>query len=125
MNLSYPEGSSINDCIQDDIYDEVAFKLKYPTVDDIVQQVVDLDQDVVLSKIDISRAFCNLRLDPIDYDVMGLSWKNKSFIDVSIPMEAKTSSALCQRTTDVLRHIMTSKGVQLYNYIDDVICIHK
>ena len=40
-------------------------------------------------------------------------------------MGMKTGSALCQCVTDVLRHIMKSKNVQLYNYIDDVICVHK
>ena len=34
-------------------------------------------------------------------------------------MGMKTGSALCQRTTNVIRHIMTS------NYIDDIICVHK
>ena len=40
-------------------------------------------------------------------------------------MGLKIRSALCQRTTDVIRHIMPSQGVATYNYIDDVICIHK
>ena len=40
-------------------------------------------------------------------------------------MGMKTGSALCQRVTGVLRHIMKSKNVKLFNYIDDVICVHK
>ena len=48
-----------------------------------------------------------------------------SYLDISVPMGMKTGSALCQRTTDVLRHIMMSQGVQTFNYIDDIICIHK
>ena len=31
----------------------------------------------------------------------------------------------CQRTTNVIRHVMTSRDVRTYNYIDDIICIHK
>ena len=40
-------------------------------------------------------------------------------------MGMRTGSALCQRTTDVIRHIMCSKGLDVYNYIDDVICVHR
>ena len=96
VNLSYPPGCSVNDCIDNGIYDHVTFTLKYPTVDQIVQKVIDLDSDVLLSKIDISRAFRNLRVD-----ALGLHWNGQSFLDVSVPM--KTSSPLCQCTTDILR----------------------
>ena len=40
-------------------------------------------------------------------------------------MGMKTGSALCQRTTDVISHIMASKQIEVYNYIDDIICVHK
>ena len=34
-------------------------------------------------------------------------------------------NGLCQRTTDVIRHIMASKQIEVYNYIDDIIYVHK
>ena len=80
--------------------------------------------NVLLSKIDISRVFRNLRLDPCEYNLMGLSWDNRMYMDMSLPMGAKTGSALFQRVTDVLRHIMASEGVTVFNYIDDVLCVH-
>ena len=67
---------------------------------DIVKAVQELGNEVLLSKIDVSRAFRNLRVDPFEYDALGLSWDGKSYIDISIPMGMKTGSALCQRTTD-------------------------
>ena len=125
VNLSAPYGASVNDTISNELYDGVPFKLKYPTVEDIVNAIEQFDSDVLLSKIDVSRAFCNLRTDPGDFDLLGLSWNGESYLDISIPMGLKTGSALRQRTTDVIRHIMMSQGVATYNYIDDVICIHK
>ena len=124
VNLSHPYGNSINDCISNQCHDGIVFNLKYPTVDSIIDAIREKDGDVLLSKIDISRAFRNLRLDPCDYDLMGLSWDDKTYLDISLPMGAKTGSALCQRVTDVIRHIMASKGVTVFNYIDDVICVH-
>ena len=125
VNLSHPKGQSVNDCINDGVYDGVTFTLKYPTVDQIVQKIQDLDSDVLLSKIDISRAFRNLRVDPLDYDALGLHWNGQSYLDISVPMGMKVGSALCQRTTDILRHVMAFLDVCVYNYVDDVICVHR
>ena len=125
VNMSYPYGASLNDRISNTHYDSVDFVLKYPSVEDIVNMVQDLGNDVLLSKIDISRAFRSLRVHPMEYDVLGLQWKGNSYIDISILMGMKTGSALCRRTTDVIRHIMQSKNVRVFNYIDDVICVHE
>ena len=64
VNLSHPYGNSINDCISNQCHDGIVFNLKYPTVDSIIDAIREKDGDVLLSKIDISRAFRNLRLDP-------------------------------------------------------------
>ena len=111
VNMSFPYGASVNDNINNNEYDGVDF-------------VQELGNEVLLSKIDVSRVFRNLRVDPFEYDALGLSWDGKSYIDISITMGMKTGSAVCHRTTDVIRHVMQSKNVRVYNYIDDVICVH-
>ena len=78
----------------------------------------------MLSKIDVSSAFRNLCIDLLDYDLLGLKWKANSYLDISVPMGMCMGSALCQRTTDVIRYVMASKGIIVRNYIDDVIAIH-
>ena len=85
VNLSAPYGASVNDCIQNDQYDSIPYTLSYPSVDNIVRAIQDLDGDVMLSKIDISRVFRNLCVDPRDFDLLGLRWKDNSHLDVSIP----------------------------------------
>ena len=125
VNISFPYGSSVNDNISNNEYDGVDFQLHYPTVDDIMKSVQNLGSEALLLKIDVSRAFRNLRVDPFEYDALGLTWDGKSYIDISIPMGMKTGSALCQRTTDVIHHVMQSKNVRVYNYIDDVICVYQ
>ena len=117
VNLSYPYGHSVNDAISKDVHDTVQFNLKYPSIDHIVDAIGQSDTRVMLSKIDVNRAFCNLCVDPSDYNLLGIKWNNNSYLDINIPMGLKMGSALCQRTTDILRHI-------LYNYID-VICVHR
>ena len=36
VDLSWPIGQSVNSCVAADIYDNIPFTLKYPTVDQVV-----------------------------------------------------------------------------------------
>ena len=40
-------------------------------------------------------------------------------------MGMKMGNDLCQRTTDILRYIMASLNIKVYNYVNDVICVHR
>ena len=46
---------------------------------------------------------CNLRIDPLDYSVMGLCWENKTYVDVSMAFGLKVGAAMCQMTTDAIK----------------------
>ena len=59
VNLSHPTGTSVNNGISDCVYDNKPFLLKYPTVDAIIDNINQHHGDVLLSKIDLSRAFRN------------------------------------------------------------------
>ena len=120
VDLSWPKLASINHNIATDVYMGVPFKLKFPTVDDIVDRIVLLDGKCLLYKVDIRRAFRILKLDPRDIIHTGLQWKGKYFVDTSVPFGYRHGSVCCQRVTDAVRYIMHTKGVQhLFNYIDD------
>ena len=47
-------------------FDGKEFILKFPTIDDICNEIHSNPKEVLLLKIDISRAFHNLRVDPCD-----------------------------------------------------------
>ena len=66
LDLSYPKGSSLNDQVDKNSFDASAFILKLPSIDDIVKEIRKYGDDATLSKIDVARAFCNLRVDPAD-----------------------------------------------------------
>ena len=116
INLSYPYDASVNDNISAVNYDGIEFELKYLSVDNIVDAITTLNSNALPSKIDISRAFLNLRVDPHDFDLLGLKWRHESYLDLSVPMGLKTGSAMCQQVTDVIRHVMHSKNIDVYNY---------
>ena len=81
--LSYPKGLSLNKNIDKQKFDGNGFIFKFPTVDNICQEICDNQTEILLSKIDISRAFCNL-IDPADVLKFGLTWKGKLYLDLGM-----------------------------------------
>ena len=53
-------------------------------------------------KIDVSKAFRHLAIDPIDYDLLGLQW-NDACIDTWLPFGARHGSQFFQRASDAFR----------------------
>ena len=114
----------MNSGIRDDVYDNRRFTLKYPSVDAIIGTINQLDGNLLLSKIVLSRAFCILHIDPYDFDIMGMLWKGSTYLDIRVPISMRLGSTFCQHVTDIICHIMSSKWLVIFNYIDDIICRH-
>ena len=78
----------------------------------------------MIYKIDISRAFCQIKVDPGDIDLLGFKFQNDYFLDLSVAFGYRNGSQICQRCTDAIRFIMAQHGFPyLHNYIDDLIYI--
>ena len=76
----------------------------------------------MIYKIDIKRAFRHVKLDPRDYDLLGLRQDNW-FLDTCLPFGFRHGSVLFQRLSDALRHMMRQIGHDVINYIDDILGI--
>ena len=59
-------------------------KLAYPTIDNLVAQISKLGPHALLYKVDLQRAYRNLRVDPLDYPALGLKWDDKIYVDVAL-----------------------------------------
>ena len=64
VDLSWPPKNSVNAGVMKDKYLWSSFVLNYPSVNDIVKKIVELGPGSLLYKVDISRAFRQLRVDP-------------------------------------------------------------
>ena len=122
MDLSWPPNFSVNAGVKRDIYLNTIYSLHYPSIDNITDSLVKLGPAAQLFKIDISRAFRHLRVDPADIDLLGFQVDQHHYIDVSTPFGFHHGTLFCQRCSDAIRYIMTSHGhTGLFNYIDDLI----
>ena len=121
VDLSYPEGFSVNAGVDSDKYLDTPFILTLPTIDNITQKVKENGKGSFLYKIDLSRAFRHIKIDPKDYNLLGLQISNEIFYDSCLPFGFKHGSAIFQRISDSIRYIMNSLGFKVTNYIDDII----
>ena len=122
MDLSWPKGHSVNLGVRKDVYLDTEFILKYPSIDRITSSLKKLGPAAMIYKIDISRAFRQIKVDPGDIDLLGFKFENKYFLDLSVTFRYQNGSQIFQRCTDAIRFIMSQHGFPyLHNYIDDLI----
>ena len=121
IDLSWPKHASVNAGVDKDSYLGTDFALTFPTVDDITQEIKLLGKGCHLFKVDISRAFRHIKINPRDYDLLGLEWGNASFIDTCLPFGNRHGTQIFQRVSDTVRYVMRQKGVRIINYVNDFV----
>ena len=122
IDLSFSQGKSVNAGSAKDIYLGTPFVLKLPTIDHITKRIRSLGRGCMIFKIDIKRAFRHVKLDPRDYDLLGLR-QDKWFLDTCLPFGFRHGSALFQHLSDAVCHMMRQRGHDVINYIDDILGI--
>ena len=118
IDLSWPKGESVNDGVDKLSYMGSEFKLTFPSIDDLTTELRKLGRGAHIYKIDVSRAFRHLNMDPLDFDLLGLQW-NQAYIDTRLPFGACHGSQMFQRVSDAVRYIMRCQNYDIINYIDD------
>ena len=97
------------------------FTLSYPSFDTIIDRVNEIGPGAHICKVDISKAFRQLRVDPNDIDLLGIK-QDSYFLDVSIACGFTNDYGFFQRCTDPIRYIMADQAYPgLINYIDDLV----
>ena len=124
LDLRFPPGRSVNEGVPKNKYLGSYFQLTYPSINDMVSKLKELGPEAMVYKIDISRAFRHIRIDPGDLDLLGLK-HDSYYVDVTLPFGFRHGSVFCQRCTDAVHYIMKEhfNYPNLFNYIDDLIYI--
>ena len=123
LNLSFPAGASLNDAVTKNLFDDRPFTLRFPTVDNILDSIRGVQGTAMLAKIDVARAFRNLRVDPVDTFKFGIKWNNEYYLDVALAFGWVHGSASFQMTSDAILHIMKHHDCKIFLYIDDFIIV--
>ncbi len=121
VDLSFPQGSSVNSFTPRETYCGTPQKLTLPSADTLQQQISTMQGPCYLYSCDVARAYRNIPLDPLAWPLCNIQFNGKFYIDTSLSFGARWSAAGCQRVTDAVKYIMAKAGHTVINYIDDIV----
>ena len=116
IDLSWPKDYSVNAGVDKNSDLGTDFVLSFPTIDDITEAVKKVGKGTHLYKIDVSRAFHHVRLDPHGYDLLGLNWRGVMCVNTTLPFRSRHGTQIFQRLSDTIRHMMHCQGFTVLNY---------
>ena len=120
LDLSMPAGKSVNDGIDKDIYLGKMAKLQLPSIDEMVERIVSIGDKARLFKVDLSRAYKQMYIDPIDIERMGFVHEGSMYFDCTLSMFSRSSTRCCQMVTSVVVYIFCNNNYFAINYLDDL-----
>ena len=120
VNLSHPNRGSVNEFVDKFRFDHRPFTLIL--IDDIVKEILDL-HDPMFFKIDVARAFRNLRVDPVDVMKLGMSWGGQYYLSSAVAFGWKHGTASFQLVADAISYIMTQEGCKVLAYVNDFLVV--
>ena len=119
MDLSWPPHFSVNDGIGKDQFMGFRVTLTFPTIDCMAKRISEIGCEAMMFKIDFSRYFRQLPIDPFDYSLLSFSWAEKVYVNVMAPMGLRSAPFFAQKVSDAIAHVHKSMGYYIFNYIDD------
>ena len=119
INLSWPQGASVNDGISRTNYMDGPMTISLPTPDDMERAVVALGKRAFLYKTDLSRGYRQLRVDPLDWPLLSFDHEDKCFMDICPPFGLRSSAMAMQRVSQAIVHLHGRRGFVSRAYIDD------
>ena len=119
VDLSVPEGSSVNDGIDKD-----TCSLSYVSIDKIVDCILEVGRGVEMAIIDIKEAYWNIPVHPEDRPLLGVRWQNELYLDKVLPFGLRSAPLIFTAVADALQWIIERRGVcHIFHYLVDYITI--
>ena len=120
LDLSHPDGASVNSGIPRDSYLGVPYKLSLPSAQDLRDLIIAQGQGCHLWSIDLQRGFRQLRVCPMDWPLLGIAWDGAYYFDTAVPLGIRWGAMYMQRTTPAVTNLAHQHHIPCITYIDDV-----
>lgn len=119
IDLSFPDGRGVNAGIPKNSYQGVQHNYTLPTISDLAALVAAAGRGAWVWKVDLERAYRQLRIDPLAYPLLGLSHNEQYFVDICPSFGCRVSGAAQQRVSEALCELSHNQGHQVLAYVDD------
>ena len=115
VDLSYPEGHSVNDGILPSLC-----TVDYSSVDRALQFITRLGRDTLLLKIDLKSAYRIVPLHPQDQHLFGVTWDNWVYVDQALPFGLRSAPVIFTAVADAIGWALLEAGLHFHiHYLDD------
>ena len=118
VDLSTPEGWSVNDSIDPD-----EFALQYITVDQIISMISKYGQGALMAKFDVESTYRNIAVHPVDRYLLGLKWRGRYYVDLALLFGLRSAPFIFNSVADIVEWILrhAHNVSDLMHYLDDFI----
>ena len=121
LDLSFPLNESVNSHIPSLSYDGAPYKLRLPTALNLAELIAKEGKGCFMYKLDLARAYRQLPIDPLDWPLLGISWKDEMYIDLCVPFGLRHGAMFCERvTTAICYAVKRACKAAMEAYIDDM-----
>ena len=122
LNLSFaPNNQSVNTGIPKSAFEGELIKTVLPAPQHLANELLKTGRHAYIYGIDLARAYRQLRIDPGDWELMGLNWKGMWYLDKTPAFGVRLAVHFCCRVTNAVCSITRRRGHPLFAYIDDFI----
>jgi len=119
VDLSSPEGKSVNDGVS-----VPQCSLTYVRVEDAIQGVAAMGRGSLMAQVDIRQAYKTVPVHPSDWDLLGMVWHGKLFVDTALPFGLRSAPKIFTAVADAVTWILWQQGVKfIIHYLDDFLLI--
>ncbi len=119
LNLSAPDGASVND----GICKELA-TLSYVSLDEVAETAAKLGRGTWMAKMDIKQAYRQVPVHPQDRPLLGMLWNDKVYVDTTLPFGLRSAPLLFTAIADAAQWVMRKHGTShVFHYVDDFITL--
>ena len=115
IDLSFPVGASVND----GILKTKESQYTLPTPLDLADLMLREGRGCFMWKSDLSRAYRQLRVDPLDYPLLAIQHNGSIFVDICPSFGCRASGSAQQRVSNSVVHMMEKRGYDILAYVDD------
>ena len=111
-------GSCFNDGI-----DPEEFTLHYIMVDQVIQLVSQFGPGALMVKFDVEAPYRNVPVHPSDRYLLGMKWRNRYYVDLTLPFGLRSAHFIFNAITDMVEWILVHpyQIPALLHYLDDFI----
>ena len=123
VDLSFPDGG-VNKYIIPHVFNGHEATHNLPTIESAVSTIANTcPGEVVMAVVDLSRAYRQFPVCPLDWPLLGVKVAQQYFFDRRLPFGARMSSYTMQMAADFIVRALERRGIKAHMYLDDVVII--